>query len=318
MRAIWVAGIVSHDDYQHLDACIASLQAQTHPPVAVIIADTGVDRARFDALTGRHPHADWRLRDNRGYGAGANGVLAEVADSFPTASHVLILNADIDLDTDFAESLLHEMEARPTVALASGKLLRADRVLIDSAGICLPRHRRPRDRGSEERDHGQYDELELIFGVSGAAMMIRRAALADLAVDGEVFDEDFFAYQDDTDLCWRAHLVGWEVLYAPSARAVHARRWQRAKRSQIAPRVRQHSFANHYLQIVKNERWGDLLRNLPVLMAWELLRLGYALIRDRGILGGYRMALEGLPMALRKRRVIQRRAVLRAHPPGTR
>ena len=72
--------------------------------------------------------------------------------------------------------------------------------------------------GSEERDHGQYDEPCFVFGVTGAAMMLRVAALPDLQIDGELFDEDFFMYHEDTDLSWRANLLGWRVLYEPGAR----------------------------------------------------------------------------------------------------
>jgi GT2 family glycosyltransferase len=138
-------------------------------------------------------------------------------------------------------------------------------------------------------------------------MLLRRAALEDLAVSGEVVDEDFFAYQDDTDLCWRANRLGWRVLYEPRATGVHGRRWRRERRMQIEPWVRRHSFKNHYLQIIKNERGADLVRNLPWLVAWEVLRLGFALLRDREILAAYREAWRGVPRALAKRRAIEAR-----------
>jgi GT2 family glycosyltransferase len=304
----WLAGIVHHDAFEDLERCLASLRGQTAPPLVTAVVDTGADPSRLEGLARAHPEVRFHPRPNRGYGAGANFLLAGASEWAPDAAYVLILNPDVELEPDFACVLLREMEARPRVALASGKLLRPGGALIDSAGIRLPRHRRARDRGSEEPDRGQFDRAELVFGVSGAAMMIRRAALPDLALDEEVFDEDFFAYQDDTDLSWRANLLGWQVLYEPAARAVHGRRWRRERRSAIQPWIRRHSFKNHYLQIVKNERPTDLLRNLPVLAAWELLRLGYALVRDRAILPGYVEAARGVPRAWHKRRILQRRA----------
>lgn len=301
----WVAGIVAHDDYDDLPACLASLAAQSLPPAAVLVTDTGVDRERLAAvrpLAGLVTHVE--RRENRGYAGGANRVLEWAAGVRPAPAYVLVLNADVELDPRFAELLLARLDREPSVALASGKLLRPGRTRIDSAGITLPRHRRPRDRGSEQPDRGQFDRAERVFGVSGAAMMIRRAALPDLALDGEVFDEDFFAYHEDTDLAWRAHLLGWEVLYLPEAVAVHRRGWQRTGRRRVPAFVRRHSFANHYLQIAKNERGRDLLRHLPVLLAWEALRLGHALVRDPAVLPGYALALRLLPRALRKRRVL--------------
>jgi hypothetical protein len=79
---------------------------------------------------------------------------------------------------------------------------------------------------------------------------------------------------------------------------------------QMEPWVRRHSFKNHYLQIIKNERGLDLLANLPWLLGWEVLRLGFAVLRDRSILLGYRDAMRRVPRALAKRREI--RAQIRA------
>lgn len=95
---------------------------------------------------------------------------------------------------------------RPSVAIGTGKLLRPDRTAIDSAGLTIPRNRRPRDRGSDRLDLGQFDAAELVDAASGAAMVLRVAALDELIVDGEFFDESFFAYHEGTDLCWRARL----------------------------------------------------------------------------------------------------------------
>lgn len=303
----YVAGIVHHDAFDDLERCIASLRQQTARAAAVAVVDTGADPARLAALAERNRDVAFLPRPNLGYGAGANYALRWTSEHFPGVPHVLILNPDIELEPGFAAVLLREMALRPRTALASGKLLRPGGLLLDSAGIRMPRHRRARDRGSEEPDRGLYDRPELVFGVSGAAMLLRRAALVDLALDGEVFDEDFFAYQDDTDLAWRAQRLGYEVLYHPDARAIHGRRWRRERRGTIEPWVRQHSFKNHYLQIVKNEPVGQFVRNLPVLIVWELLRLGYAVARDREILPGYWQAVRGLPRAWHKRKLLQAR-----------
>lgn len=308
----WVAGVVSHAAYDELAACLPTLARQTLAPDAVLVTDTGLDRARLDALAADHPDVRFETRPNLGWGAGGNRVLAWADDAHPEASYVLLLNPDVELEPDFAAALAASTESRPRVALASGKLLRPDRVTLDSAGIRLPRHRRPRDRGSEEPDQGQYERAERVFGVSGAAMWLRRSALADLAIEGEVLDEDFFAYHDDTDLCWRANLLGWHVLYEPRAVAVHRRNWRRQRRRQMAIEVRRHSFKNHYLQLLKNERGGELLRNLPWLAAWEVLRLGFAVLRDPAILPGYAAAWRAAPAALRKRRALHAR--LRERP----
>ncbi len=316
-RPVWVAGIINHGHYEDVTRCLASLRRQTRLPDAVYVFDTGVDPARFHALSAREPAVSFELGPNRGYAGGANHLLRRLDVERPDAAYVLLLNPDVELDPPFAARLLEAMEARPCVALGSGKLLRPGRERIDSAGIVLPRHRRPRDRGSGEPDQGQFERPEPVFAVSGAALMLRRAALPALAVEGEVFDEDFFVYHEDTDLAWRAHRLGWEVWYEPRATAVHGRHWRRERRFSIPVEVRRHSFKNHYLQLLKNERGADFLRNLPWLLVWEVLRLGYVLLRDRTLLRAYRAALLAAPRAWAKRKAIDRTGGAQVAPPAS-
>ena len=262
-----------------------------------------------------HGHVDIETGPNRGYAGGGNRVLAKIAECANPPEFALLMNPDVVLDPEFGIRLTRAMAGEAKVAIATGKLLRSDRRTLDSAGIVFPRHRRPRDRGSEEPDRGQFDRRELVDGASGAAMMLRVGALADLSIEGELFDESFFAYHEDTDLCWRARLFGWQILYEPEAVAIHHRGWQRDRRAEIAPAVRRHSFKNHYLQLVKNETWGGLLVDLPWIAGWEILRLGFVLLRDPSMWGAYREAWQAWPEARRKRAVIQGRAALE---PGSR
>lgn len=305
--ARWSAGLVNHGDYALLATALDSLADQTVPPSNVQVYDTGIDPEALARLEARFPQVAFEQGPNLGYAGGANRVLAHLGQDPVAPPFVLLLNADVELDVDFAERLIDAMSARPEAAIAGGKLLRPGRQRLDSTGISYPRHRRPRDRGSEQPDAGQFDVSEWVDGVSGAAMWLRQAALSELAIDGEIFDEDFFAYHEDTDLCWRARRLGFSIWYEASAIAVHRRGWRREQRQQIPISVRRHSFKNHYLQIAKNERVRDLVLNAPWLISWEVLRLGFVLLRDRGLFPGYFSAMAHLPAALRKRSRLQAR-----------
>jgi GT2 family glycosyltransferase len=305
--ARYAVGIVNHRTYDDLKLCLESVKSQRCAPARVVVVDSDGDPRELEAMASLHPEVHWEAIVNLGFAGGANAVLDCIEKCAPETDFALILNPDVDLEPDFAAAVLEEMTQRPRVALATGKLLRPDRRDIDSAGIVMPRSRRPRDRGSEQADRGQYERTEFVFGASGAALMLRRGVLADLAIDGEIFDEDFFLYHEDTDLAWRANLLGWRVLYVPAARAMHRRRWRREDRFRTPEWVRRHSFKNHYLQIIKNERPGDFWINLPVIAFWELVRLGFALLRDPAVLRGYRDAWRLAPRAWRKRRILQRR-----------
>jgi GT2 family glycosyltransferase len=132
--------------------------------------------------------------------------------------------------------------------------------------------------------------------------------LKDIALDGEFFDESFFAYKEDIDLCWRARLRGWDVRYIPKALGWHLRGWagSRPPAPQTLPLVaRLHSFKNHYLLILKNDHPLDVVRSLPWVVGWEALRQGHALFRDRELYRVYGELFRMLPKVMRKRRAIQ-------------
>ena len=159
------------------------------------------------------------------------------------------------------------------------------------------------------REAGNLRELiERVFAVSGAALLIRSAALTSLRVEGELFDEDFFAYREEIDLAWRANLLGWSCLYVPRAVAAHRRGWTPATWREIDRRIRRHSFKNRYLEMIKNERASEFFRDLPSILACEGMRFGYALLRDRSRFPAYSDAARLAGRAWAKRRLIQKRA----------
>ncbi len=317
MTPCYAVGVVNYRAYDELERCVASLARQSLAPVAISVVDHAPIESRLAPLMRDHPEILWEPGPNRGFAAGANRALARSREAAPGADFLLLLNPDVELEPNFARVLLREMSSRPDVALASGKLLRTDRHTLDSAGIRIQRTRKTWDRGAEQRDRGQYDRIERVFGVSGAALMLRVAALECLEIDGELFDEDFFTYHEDTDLAWRAGLLRWSCLYVPEARATHGRGWDRAGWRAVDPAIRRHSFKNRYLEMIKNERPSEFLRDLPAILLWEGVRLGYALLRDRERIPAYRDALRFAGRAWRKRRTIMRRAQQVAAPAST-
>lgn len=308
-RAAYGAGIVHFGSDPGLAACLASLRDQAERPAAVVVVDHDppdpADASKA-ALKAAHPEAAWIHAPNGGYAGGANRAVAHVLSRTPEAEFVLLLNPDVVLEPTFASTLIAELGRRPDVALASGKLLRPGGERIDSAGIERRRSRRYRDRGSEAPDDGRYDLAESVFALSGAALCLRRSAIASLCIEGELFDEDFFTYHEDTDLAWRAARLGWDRLYVPAARATHVRGWRRGERRARSEVIRRHSFKNRYLELIKNEQPLAFLRDLPFILPVEAARLGWALLGERALLGAYRDAFRLAGRAYRKRRILQR------------
>ena len=302
---VYISGIIHFDDYKILEESLASLLDQSLPPERIVIVDHSHNPEKSQSFRSRHDTVDWICSPNGGYASGANRVIGWAESVAPDSDYVLVMNPDVNLESEFSEAVIREMQARPRVALASGRLLRPGGTVIDSAGIEMHRSRRFRDRGSEESDEGQFGASELVFAVSGAAMMLRRSALAALSLDGEIFDEDFFVYHEDTDLAWRAHNLGYSSLYVADAVAIHVRGWRQADRKQIALSIRRHSLKNRYLEIIKNDVPSRLLRDFFFIFAAEFARLVQVVFLDRGVLGGYKDAAKHARRAWRKRRMIQ-------------
>ncbi|QID16115.1 MULTISPECIES: glycosyltransferase [unclassified Paenibacillus] len=173
--------------------------------------------------------------------------------------------------------------------------------VIDSTGLSMDAARQARDRGAGEPASRWLDGGEA-FGVSGAAAMYRRRMMEHVSIEGEFFDETFFAYKEDVDAAWRAELLGWKSLYAPEARALHARGWKEGGRSGISLFVRRHSYENRFYTLIKNER---SLLNLPAVIAIEILKAGYIIVKERDLAPCWKTIWNRIPEMRRKRRALR-------------
>ncbi len=179
--------------------------------------------------------------------------------------------------------------------------------IIDSTGIYFTRNMRHLDRGAEKTDRGQYDRPQYVFGASGAAVLFRRDFIQDVSVEGEFFDEDFFAFREDGDLAWRAQVMGWKCLYTPAAVAWHVRRVTPERRKDLPLVINWHSVKNRFLMRGKNAS-GWLCWRLFLPVAWrDLMTFGYALVRDQRMLSALAYPWRVRESIRRKRAIIQSR-----------
>lgn len=298
-------GIVTWNADALLARCIASVRAQTHPAIQLHVWDNA------SATEGRTILENTTAPDERtwsalniGFAGGHNRLIAA-----SRGAYYLCLNPDAVLTPDYVSVLVTALEALPSVGSATGRLLRLDAPdVLDSTGIVMTRDQRHLDRGGDEVAVGRYDTgPEDIFGPSGAAALYRRAMLDDVAVEGEYFDEDFFAYREDADLAWRARVQGWTCLYVPAAVAHHRRRVTPARRRALPAQVNRYSVRNRFLLRLKNQSpreavtflWPTLLRDLQV--------IGYVLLREHSSVPGLLDVVRLAPRMWRKRKIIQRR-----------
>lgn len=309
--------IVSWNSADVIDACLAALAAQTSRQFEVIVVDNASADdtvARIESWRARLPHLHLsRQATNTGFCGGQNRATA-----IGTGAWVLFLNPDTALPSDFVERALSICSRAPaTVGAVAPCILRPDGT-IDSTGLCMDRLRRAYDRDRGREASRRYTADPDVFGCTGAVALLRRAMLADVALDGQILDEAIFAYYDDLDLAWRTTLRGWRCRYEPELLAVHGRAAHNAIRGlpgrTLKSAARRLTVRNRLLVMVRCDRFADLTLAAPALMAFEAARIGYLLLRAPDVLTAYRDSLTALRGALRARAAILGRATDRLRP----
>lgn len=271
-----LVSLVTYNDELFLARCLESVQKQTIPVQVKIFDNASRDGTLRVA---RQFKVDlYESSTNKGYSYGHNWNL--LGANFKTA---LLLNADVTLEPDWLEILVTTLNEVKGAGMVGGKLYRMDKdgqqvfqhnfPILDSSGIFFTPSQRHFDRGSEEEDRGQYDDRNLVFGITGAALLCSKEMLEDVRLGEEYLDEDFFAYREDADLAWRAQLKGWKAVYEPEACAFHHRHVLPSRRHQLSALINYHSLKNRYLMRMKN---------LDSMVRWHCFP--YMWMRDVGIM----------------------------------
>lgn len=301
--------IVTYNSESDIEACLEAVLLLSYPLERIIVID--------NASTDKSCEIVRRFRDkvllvenqvNVGFAQGQNQAIA-----LTTSDYVLTLNPDVALDPDYLSTLIAVMEADRRIGSATGQLvLGSDPTVIDSTGIVMGRTRRVWDRGGGD-PVSQWETSGELFGVSAAAAVYARRMIEDIKLDGQFFDETYFAYKEDVDVAWRARLFGWKAYYEAEAKATHGRGWKyegRASRKKMPLFIRRHSYQNRIFTIVKNEPAGwPLLLTIPRLVGFELLQMGYMTLFEPGLLKCWRTIIKAMPRLLRQRKAIQSRRV---------
>lgn len=315
MSAATTILMLSVDEAALLERSLPAAVAQ--PDAEVVVIDNACTDATAEVA---HAHGARvvRLPERVSYCAAMNAGLA--ATSGPA---VLFLNADCVVDAGFLAAARPQLEA-PGVGSVAPRLVRAtgmdaaDRLeVLDAAGMTVDR-RRKNGLVGHGAPMGRYATRGEAFGGDGAAVLYRRETLEMCAVDGEVFDEDFALWAADADLAWRARTLGWSCVYEPAAIGWHVRFYSPSTRGRLDPAHRRLQFRNRLLMMLKNDTAGSFLRDLPWIAPYEVAALGYVLLRERELLGGYRDAWRLAGAARRRRRALRARPTVAQVPFGLR
>ena len=302
--------VVTYNSGRFIRRCLESALEQTHQPLEVIVIDNASTDGTCDILERFEDSCVVVYNEeNIGFAAAQNQAIA-----LSRGDWVLTLNPDVLLLSDFVASLMMTANRDPMVGTICGKLLLADASFdiegvqrLDSTGMFFTPMLRHKDRGCMETNNGHYRQYEYVFGATAAAACYRREMIADVSVDGEFFDAEFFAYREDADVAWRAQLLGWKCIFDPRAAAYHVRSLRPGMRNQLPAEINMHSVKNRFLMRIKNITPGLYARNFLPITFRDLGIVVYCMAIEHYSLRAFLYLARNFQSALRKRRWIQAR-----------
>lgn len=198
-----------------LRSSLQSLKIQSHKDLEIIVVDNGSTDGSVEMISKEFPGI--RLVENSmnlGFARPNNQGMAQAeGESF------FLINNDAAAEKECLARLVSALDDDPETGMVAPKIINeADGKIIDSVGgLFIYPDGMSRGRGRGEEDHGQYDGLKEILMPSACACLYRKAMIDEVGN----FDEDFYAYCEDTDLGLRGQLAGWKAVSVSNAVVHH-------------------------------------------------------------------------------------------------
>ena len=223
------AVVVDHDAGPLLDGCVRSLLRDGADPVVVV--ENGAPGSAAAALeeAPAGPVRIVRPGCNVGFGAGVNRGMAALADEASSPEWIMVCNPDLVIHSGALSALQKALQTEHAWALVGPRIftetggvypsVRNFPSLTDAAGHALLALFNPGNPFTLRYNPGT-PAGDVVTGagwVSGSCFLARRSTLEELGG----FDESYFMYNEDMDLCWRAHHAGWGVGFAGTAEVTH-------------------------------------------------------------------------------------------------
>lgn len=261
----WEAIVLDLDGGDRLIRCLESLERQTDRPARVILVDNGSlvpasRRAGERSIDIRFI----RMEENAGFTGGVNRAWREVS-----APWIALVNNDVELDADWAGSILDEMAGSELTGSGQAIIATMDG-RIDGAGIDVSSGRFLQLAHDEplESDPGKP------WGASATAAIFRKRALEEVSLGPNILHPRFFAYYEDVELAARMRSGGWKTILVPRPLARHE---GSATAGRLASRSEYLRTRNRYFVTRLHPGVGSR----PVLLAEDLRRFLRALGRLR-------------------------------------
>jgi hypothetical protein len=251
--------VINYNGSEYLNACLSSLLATHYRRLEIVLIDNGSTDDSFELA--KRTFSNGRIRfvpldENVGYAKACN-----IGSGLATGEILAFLNNDVVVSPDWLAPLVSTIIADHTVGAVQPKLLLKEQPdLLDAAGGFIDVYGNPRERRGPASSYQVRDE---IFYAKGAAILVPRHLFMRLGG----FDEDFFLYYEETDLCWRIWLSGRRVMFLPESQVLHVRAaTTRAFDQESRTKAYLSARLNRWTMLLKNYQCSNIARILPVIL----------------------------------------------------
>ncbi|MCR5294302.1 MAG: glycosyltransferase family 2 protein [Lachnospiraceae bacterium] len=289
MAAVSVV-IPNYNGIHYYRDCLEALRRQKRKPDKIIVIDNGSADGSAEAIASEFPEVELRrFSENTGFcGAVNEGIRASEG-----MDYVILLNNDTRVEPDFTGELVRAISKNENIFSAQAKMLKMDdKSLADDVGdfYCAFGWAFARGKGKPEKRYGKARE---IFSACAGAAIYSMRILKEIGL----FDENHFAYLEDTDIGWRARIHGYSNVFAPRARVLHVGSATSGSVYNLF-KVLNTSRNSIYL-VYKNMPAGQILLNFPLLVfgfsvkALFFARRGFGREYLKGLINGIGMCRKG-------------------------
>ncbi|MDA8692432.1 bifunctional riboflavin kinase/FAD synthetase [Saprospiraceae bacterium] len=253
--------ILNYNTVSYLEEFLPSIGYSSTKEVDLVVIDNASSDESVDYLNEWHPEIRViSLSKNYGFAGGYNRGLTTI-----DTPYIVLLNSDVKVSENWLDPLVSYLNMNPEVAAVMPKIKSySDQESFEYAGASggfLDYLAYPFCRGrifdSIEEDKGQYDSEEDIFWASGAACVVRTDVFRALAG----FDTDYFAHQEEIDLCWRILRSGYKIKIIPTSVVYHLGGGSLDYSSPFKVYL---NFRNNLYTLFKNDKAINLLWKLPL------------------------------------------------------
>ena len=252
--------ILNYNGADLLPGLLDSLKDLAYSHHEQIVVENGSTDNSLEVLA-RYPHVKVvRTERNLGSSGGYNLGIANSKGEF-----ILIMNNDIIANREFVSVLSDYLVNHPEVGIVQAKMvLPRCSGTLEVCGSFFTRFGFPYHYGYYKQDGPKYRTNQPVFCVKGACMMLRRSVIP--IAGGYVFNEGFHCYYEETDLCHRFWLAGFETHFVASPPIQHLAGVTIAREEKAGFSLHYY-FRNMIFSLATTLEWGWLLRIMPLYLA---------------------------------------------------